>query len=908
MFNVPRRMPLLKTLFAGCALVTSLLVSIPSLALIPAMLPDKSQVPAGEPLAIDGEWMISTLNKRIRIEGRRAYALDTWLHALVLRVQPNMVVMRNIEPLADGTYTGDDLPLLGKVTLLPLANGEIEATVATGLGPVKYNLIPLNRGSIAPAPVDEVPELGVPVEEAPIDEAPVDDPVEQPPYDDVAVIEELVVDLPVEDVPIQAPPGGLPPPVRPGPPPGWIPQELPKFTTAESFTGCQPDEKGNPQTVGDSPRDRLEARVDRVTQRQFAGFTLDEATSQFDSSLGECWMRLDGVWQENRNIVLDRSKDQPAIWGTDSPELIGLANGNYTDLAHLYIGSVGRDEKEIWVSEGLSPKGFVRFVSTDKLSLEETLSADGPVKVYVARGPSYLGARLELDLTASGRPRFRLGRTTYLRPSLALSETAMQEQTALNDAFLLQANLENLSASRRGYDVVKQDPFFLLENDKLEVFANFDPRRYYIAEQKTIPVGFKFQQDGTQGMLYNRSMSTSAKEYQNSVSVSLGATVEGKADPTGFAAKGSVSVDASVSWMEQMEESKTVAQALGYSRAKKYALIVDHPFVSLSNDFLDAVGDARKYGRYDHIIEMFGTHYPYAVTYGAAAKITHSTSEESFKKLTEWNVGVEGEMVAGMMGAGSSMRRGIRAGNTSGSSGTLGSEEATFVAVGGNGSWNENGYSLGPTPYPILLDLRPLHELLNQMNFPDQPEIHTVVRAGLKREIERYLARHKDTVSDRSLLPKLEPKKIETWHLYVRNTYCTGKKAGPVHSTMGDLELEAYMGSRGKGYRTTAPKSLTARCKKKRENTTYKYGRVSPGLIEITGTREQIRQYSLELRMKWRYKPSPTKKWRNHKKTFKTLSALKSGLAVGKSRDHTWKVGAKGLPDFVLKVRAKRIR
>ena len=501
-----------------------------------------------------------------------------------------------------------------------------------------------------------------------------------------------------------------------------------------------------------------------------------------------------------------------------------------------------------------------------------------------------------------------MGRTTFLRPSLALSEAAMQEQTASNDAFLLQANLENLAASRRGYDIVKQDPFFLLQNNKMEVFANFDPRRYYIAEQKTIPVGFKFKQDGTQGMVYDKSLSTTAREYQNTVAVTLGASYDGKGDPMGFSANASVSVDASVSWREQMEKSKTVAQALGFSRAKKYALVVDHPFVSLSKDFLDAVGDAQKFGRYEHIIEQFGTHYPYAVTYGAAAKITQSTSEESFKELTEWNAGVEAEMAAGSMGQTSSIRGSIKGGSTSGSSGTLGTEGATFVAVGGNGSWNENGYSLGPTPYPILLDLRPIHELLNQMNFPDQPEVHTTVRAGLKREIESYLARHKDVVSDRSLLPKLVPKKIETWRLYVRSVYCSGKMSGPVHSVTGEIEMEAYMGSRNKGYKSTPQKALGARCKKKREYSNFSYKRTSPGLIEITGTREQIAKYALELRMKWRYKPSSKKKWRTAKRTLVGHKGLKNGLKPGKVKDEHWNIGAKGLPDVVLAVRAKRIR
>jgi MAC/Perforin domain-containing protein len=862
-------------------------------AVIPGMLPNKNDVPQTERSPIDGDWMISVNNKRIRIESGRAYALDTWLHALIWTIQPDMVVLQNIETMGNGLFEADDLPLLGRARIQQLDSGELDVTVSTALGPVNYQLQPLQL--VQPEPVDVA-------------------------YDDVDVIEPVFESSSEEEAPVawepdaetaqrttptseQAPPQM--PPVRPSrqvqPPP-------PEFLTYDVFTGCQPDQPDGPSSV--NPRERIEARVDRVTQRQFAGFTLDEAraSTDDDKQLGTCWMRLDGVWQENRNISLDRSKDQPDIWGTDSPELIVLANGNYTDPGHLFIGSVGRDDREIWVSDGLSANGFVQFVSDDGLSLDETLVENGPTKLYAAKGSTYLGETLRVDLTASKRARLRLDNVTYLRPTLELSEAAMQDQMASNDAFLLQANLENLVASRRGYDAVKQDPFFLLNNKKMAVFAEFDPKRYYITEQRIIPVGYKFVQNGVQGMIYNKSMTTTAREYQDSISTSLGATLEGKTDPAGFGGNASVSVDASASWLQRMEESKHVAQAIGYSRAKKYALVLDHPFVTLSDDFIDAIDDARETGSYDNIIRQFGTHYPYAVTYGAAAKISQSVTEERFKKLTEWNAGVSASMAGGALGQNGSVRGSINAGSVNGNSGSLGTEDTTFVAVGGNGSWNENGYSLGPTPYPILLDLRPLHELLNHLNFPDQPDVYTKVRAGLKDTLEDYIQSHASDVSDRSLLPAIEPKKLETWHLYVREVWCTGKGAILAHGATGKLEMEAFMGNRSKGYLTTPHKNFEAKCKKKKEVVKHSYKKSSPGLIEITGTREQIAAYAMQLRLQWRYTPSNRNKWRNHNKTFVGISALKNGLGRGKSKDQIWKVGSKGKPDFTFRVRAKRIR
>ncbi len=881
-------------------------------AVIPAMLPSKDDVPATAQSAIDGDWMISTLNKRIRIEGGRAYALDTWLHALILTIKPGMVVVRDIESVGEGIFEGDDLPLLGRARMQQLDNGNLDVTVTTAFGPVSYQLSPV--GLSAPeesvAVVDPAPGSVSDPEFWPVDQdnptpqdAEIEDPWEASEFDPPAEEQQpITADL---EQP-QAPPLIEIPDVHPVKRGVAVP---PEFATYDVFTGCQPDETQGP--AAESPRARIESRVDRVTQRQFAGFTLDQARANTDNDeqLGLCWMRLDGVWQENQQISLDRQKDQPDIWGSDSPELIVLANGNYTDPRHLYIGSIGRDEREIWVSDGLSTGGFVRYFSQDDLTLEETLVEDGPVKRYRAeKQGNYLGDELRLDLTASKRARLRLGTTSYLRPKLELSESAMQEQMASNDAFLLQANLENLVASRRGYDAVKQDPFFLLNNKKMPVFAKFDPKRYYITEQRIIPVGYKFVQSGVQGMVYNKSMTTTAREYQDSIAATLGATREGKTDPAGFGGNAAVSVDASVSWLQRMEESKHVAQAIGYSRAKKYALVIDHPFVTLSDDFIDAIDDAQDTGNYDNIIALFGTHYPYAVTYGAAAKITQALTEDSYKKLTEWNAGVSAEMAGGVLGQNGSVRGSINRGNVSGNSGSMGTEGATFVAVGGNGSWNENGYSLGPTPYPILLDLRPIYGLLNHMNFPEQPEVYTRVRAGLKRASELYIQRHTSIVSDRSLLPAIEPRKLETWHLYVREIWCTGKGVGFVNSATGTLEMEAFMGNRGKGYKNTPHKQFEVKCKKKTENKKYSYKRSSPGLIELSGTREQIAAYALQLRLKWRYTPSNRNKWRNHDKTFVGLSALKNGLNPGKSKDQIWKVGSKGKPDFTFRVRAKRIR
>lgn len=155
----------------GCAAGTSLAAggmgdAFAQAAGIPQMnafLPNKATVAATERMDIDGVYMISTIGKAIRIDRGRAYAVDSWLHMLTLKVQPDMVVMRNIQKTGPNTYVGDDLPLMGKADMTVSPEGAIAVTVAGSLGPVQYVLVPTEGSRPAPAPdydddIDDMPD------------------------------------------------------------------------------------------------------------------------------------------------------------------------------------------------------------------------------------------------------------------------------------------------------------------------------------------------------------------------------------------------------------------------------------------------------------------------------------------------------------------------------------------------------------------------------------------------------------------------------------------------------------------------------------------------------------------------------------------------------------------------------
>ncbi|MEE4279061.1 MAG: hypothetical protein V2I82_11395 [Halieaceae bacterium] len=117
--------------------------AIPEVPQIPAFLPMMSDVPTTQPLSIDGEWMISSIKKRIRIDSGRAYAVDPWTHLFVLKIEPMMVVIKDVQRTGPRQFSGSDLPLMGGWSATLTDQGYLDVSVAGALGPVKYKLMPV---------------------------------------------------------------------------------------------------------------------------------------------------------------------------------------------------------------------------------------------------------------------------------------------------------------------------------------------------------------------------------------------------------------------------------------------------------------------------------------------------------------------------------------------------------------------------------------------------------------------------------------------------------------------------------------------------------------------------------------------------------------------------------------------
>jgi len=104
-----------------------------------AFLPMSYSIPPTEAMPLDGVYMIAGMDKRIRIEKGRSFALDSWMVMMVLEVRPNMVLTKDIAPTAPGKYTGFNLTFSKEETFEVTAAGSVESKV----GGASFTLIPL---------------------------------------------------------------------------------------------------------------------------------------------------------------------------------------------------------------------------------------------------------------------------------------------------------------------------------------------------------------------------------------------------------------------------------------------------------------------------------------------------------------------------------------------------------------------------------------------------------------------------------------------------------------------------------------------------------------------------------------------------------------------------------------------
>ena len=550
------------------------------------------------------------------------------------------------------------------------------------------------------------------------------------------------------------------------------------FANESLFQGCQNHEAAPGEVKIDSSE-----RVDPISERRFASLSLDELEDLDTEELSShCWFRLDGVWvEEGAPIQLKKNLYTKRFNGPNGSDIDDVfLHSVYTRPDYLIVQPSNNPNKYLDITHPFFWDGSIRLESDDGIALSEVLKRGGTDKEYTTSSTNMFGKRMKVDVSrSSARVRLTLGDTTFVRPVPRVTKAERDAQDKSTGSWDRGAVMKNLRASRQGYDVTIQDPTTLYESGKKQIFAEHGPRDYYVYEDKIIPIGLHIERVGRTGHAQFSTMQSSATEIRDAVSSSFGEStrigIKGQVGPE----KGKAEVDASVGWgsghsneeFSSLQESNSVAQATAYTRHLNYALIRDYAYSTLDEKFQDAIYDAVESGDFAKIVRDFGTHYPYAMTYGAAGEMKHRTTKTGYLKLDSASNSSNENLSVNFLVGEHQTNSSENSNRSSSFERNTEHGQASFQASGGNGSWNENGFSAGEIPYPILADLRPLTELLSPMNFPDEPEVYDRGREQLADEIQRHMVKAARNLKRTSLRPD-PAKQVQKWQFVVRGLKC----------------------------------------------------------------------------------------------------------------------------------------
>ncbi|MEM7689556.1 MAG: MAC/perforin domain-containing protein [Pseudomonadota bacterium] len=534
----------------------------------------------------------------------------------------------------------------------------------------------------------------------------------------------------------------------------------------EAFKGCKVPSRlqAGAANNADRMRSRDASAQDATAARVFASFDIPEGTATEADLAEDCRYRLDGIWVQDSPLALDESKAANDLFeGLKGQRLNArLTHSNFTTPDLMYV-SMATDGSSIAIRRATQGRQPIVLYAIDNVPMRDVMQPSGASKTYRYRGGTRRGRDVTLTVSVSrtGKPELRWDGYSYNRPQPTVSRA---QDIDVTDVFLIGNNLDNYRASLRGYNVITQDPFELNRNPLADIFATADPRDFAIVEKRTVPLGLKYIPDGVQGSVTSKEMISRQFDFQRTAASSFGFNIGfTKKDKETGETKGSLGAGADFAKSSTLGRQFGMKRALsmGFARHKLYTLVLDRPFAKLSDDFIDAVDFAYRKGRYDGLIDKFGTHYPYAVTYGSQARMWASFDRETMQKWQSdsQNFNVKAGLAIGGFEIGASGSRFTEEARNSEE--LEESSEAGFDAVGGTGSFDQSGFSTG-TPVPILADLRPISDLLNPLYFPNEPEVWGQVRARLEAAIERRLELAALNGGFGSVIPQRAPKGLVT--------------------------------------------------------------------------------------------------------------------------------------------------
>lgn len=203
---------------------------------------------------------------------------------------------------------------------------------------------------------------------------------------------------------------------------------------------------------------------------------------------------------------------------------------------------------------------------------------------------------------------------------------------------------------------------------------------------------------------------------------------------------------------------------------------------------------------WDNFFKQFGTHYPYAITYGGTCTMKSSMTESGYSTMSSnmWGISASAEVEAGKLfkvGDMGSYNQSQQQGYESSRRVENKNAESYGGSLDGNG-----GFSLPDNKeVPVYMDLRPIYELLSPVYF-DDPGVWTTLRADMMKATDQYVTKEMGNVPWASggqvpwaskypeLLPKKERETLEVKgnSQFILQNKQSGRYVGPTEGTGGN--------------------------------------------------------------------------------------------------------------------------
>jgi hypothetical protein len=323
-------------------------------------------------------------------------------------------------------------------------------------------------------------------------------------------------------------------------------------------------------------------------------------------------------------------------------------------------------------------------------------------------------------------------------------------------AFFTQQRPGFIGGNWTGYNIAAMNPKNL-QDPGVNGGRIFEPihsgdKAYYASDtsQLFIPNTLIYVPINDKQVLDSTYMSDNSNEDQQNWSIGIGANI-------GCKLVGSFSLN--VDYNSSL--SKTYGHKFNVIRSRSvlrpFALVVDRSLIELSSSginpgssgFLGEIADIEAALLSGQVVdwtaffERFGTHYPYAVTYGGTITRLDNMTESKFSDFTKSGFGVSFAAKANISKVAKVGAKGEYKSDAS-----KAFSQATDVETGSE----ESVGGMGSEAVPVYLDLRPIYELLSPIYF-DDPVVWQMVRPEVMRQQDIYLAACAAMANEKYQLP-----------------------------------------------------------------------------------------------------------------------------------------------------------